>query len=55
MSSKNTFGNIVKGFAIGVVTGMVVLHLVCKKTSKKKLKHSAELMGENICSMFKMK
>lgn len=52
---KNTLGNLTKGFLVGAITGMIVLHYICKNSSKKKLKHNAEQIGENICSMFKMK
>jgi hypothetical protein len=52
---KNTFGNLAKGFVVGAITGMIVLHYLCKNSSKKKIKHSTEQIGENICSMFKLK
>lgn len=52
--SMKAFGNLLKGFTVGVVTGMVAWHLLCKGT-KKKIQKSAENVSDSICSMFKLK
>lgn len=54
-NNKGAFGYLVKGFMAGAIAGMVAIHLLCNVKSKKKLKHNAEIAGENFCSMFKMK
>lgn len=54
-NNKGTIGNILKGFTIGFVSGMITLHFLCNSKCKKKVKHNAQIASDNFCSMFKMK
>ena len=54
-NTKGKIGNIIKGFTIGFVSGMITFHFLCNSKSKKKAKHNAQISSENFCSMFKMK
>ena len=50
----SSFGNTIKGLALGITVGAIATMLLSNNSTTKKIKKAVENTGESISSMFKM-